>query len=235
MQDKSCSQALCYSPNTLCHGRRVMLHLRHNKNRMWLKERQTKWASKSPMCLRRAANDGTSECWHTAGAHPPNPHPTHPPNSKRTGGGTAASVNTPQSTEWVTYDLGLSVCAVPIATWNAGYVSWIFFCVTGWGDGRRVRVGGWVGGVQGSQRWRVCPCSTLEAALTFGSLAWQRSVRRENRSHPNCFCSNDRFKRPLTSSKRVPVSLLQRLLDAFHKRMMWSPVNNKPAFSASPR
>ena len=149
MQDKSCSQALCYSPNTLCHGRRVMLHLRHNKNRMWLKERQTKWASKSPMCLRRAANDGTSECWHTAGAHPPNPHPTHPPNSKRTGGGTAASVNTPQSTEWVMYDLGLSVCAVPIATWNAGYVSWIFFCVTGWGDGRRVRVGGWVGGCSG--------------------------------------------------------------------------------------
>lgn len=65
MRDKSSSQAPALLGNTLCHRQRVMLHLRHNKNRMWLKESQTIWASEAQMCLRREGNDSASERWDT--------------------------------------------------------------------------------------------------------------------------------------------------------------------------
>lgn len=181
--------------NTLCHGQRVMLHLRHNKNRMWLKESQTIWASKAQMCLRRAGNDSTSE---RCTSEPPSSH------SKHAGGGTAASVNTPQSPKRVTHDLGLmvhaGVCAASIGTSPAcdcDRVCNVLQCDRGGGRG-------WWGGGTSVSAVKGDMCVSMfnpgsRSDIWLACLT-ATAVRRKDGSHQSSFCCNDRFKWPPASS-----------------------------------
>lgn len=152
-----------------------------------------------------------------------------PPRSKCTGRGTAASVNTPQSAEWVMHDLGLTVRA-GVCVCSAGwYLAWPTSAghmkrsrdravnllhrdsLLSWAGGTGLRGGR--GGSAGKGDMcvcvRVCLCSALEAALTCGWHAcWRSEWGGGGRGHPSSFCCNGRFKWPLASSWSLPVSLL---------------------------
>lgn len=97
-------------------------------------------------------------------------------------------------------------------------IPWIFFreSFSVWQPGEGW-VGGWLGGVQGSQK------VTCVSMFNPGSRSdiWLARLtviagRREDRSHPSSFCWSHRFKQVLASFQTPPMFLLQRLLGAVH-------------------